>query len=237
MLPQSEVPVSTLPQALVVFAKAPRLGEAKTRLYPLLGPVAATEFAVCLVRDTFALARELHSRCPGLHLYLAYTPDLASFSAAPPLGFSAFEQRGDSFGARLGTAFAHLLAAGYAAVVAIGVDSPTLPPAAIEEALDKLSAGTDVVIAPADDGGYGLLGLRSFKPELFAGIEWSTSRVTSQTVENAGALGLSVGWLDPCYDVDVPADFARLQQDAADGRVTGVATLAFLRRLEALKSG
>jgi glycosyltransferase A (GT-A) superfamily protein (DUF2064 family) len=93
-------------------------------------------------------------------------------------------------------------------------DSPTLPGRYIAEAFRRLDEA-DVVIGPCDDGGYYLIGMRRHTPRLFAGIPWSSARVTQRTVEAAGRLDLPVFLLEPWYDVDTAADLDRLCREVA----------------------
>ncbi len=102
-------------------------------------------------------------------------------------------------------AFARAFARGAERVAIIGTDSPAVSRATAVEALDALSAA-DVVLGPAEDGGYYLLALRRPQPELFEGVAWSTSSVLADTVARARKAGLSVRLLSPLRDIDTPED-------------------------------
>jgi hypothetical protein len=91
-------------------------------------------------------------------------------------------------------------------------DTPNLPTDRIQEALSRLSE-VDVVLGPCEDGGYYLIGMRSWVPELFSGIPWSTSEVAELTLKKAQALGLTVLLLESWYDVDTVKDLKRLKKD------------------------
>lgn len=117
-----------------------------------------------------------------------------------------------SLGERLSRVCDLLFHRGFSALVLIGSDSPTLPTERIERARDALD-GRSIVIGPADDGGYYLLGLARRAPSLFEAIDWSTERVFAQTLAKIRAEGLSFEQLPSHYDVDVPDDLARLQSE------------------------
>ena len=96
--------------------------------------------------------------------------------------------------------------------MAVSSDGPTLPAAYIERAVELLG-GHDVVLGPAEDGGYYPIGLRQYQPGLFLGVSWSTEHVTAQTRERARVLGLRLAQLPQRYDVDTPADLERVRAD------------------------
>lgn len=121
-------------------------------------------------------------------------------------------QGGGTLGERLSRVCDALFHTGFSAVILIGSDSPTLPTERITRALALLEA-RPVVIGPADDGGYYLLGLATRAPSLFEDIEWSTERVFEQTLAKIRAENLAYEALPSHYDVDVPEDLARLQSE------------------------
>jgi glycosyltransferase A (GT-A) superfamily protein (DUF2064 family) len=110
--------------------------------------------------------------------------------------------------------------------VVIGADAPHVPAARLAEAADALAADADLVLGPADDGGYYLIGLRTPTPAVFSGVAWGTSRVLAETL--ARARGLRPLLLEPCFDVDTPADLARLSDVLARGDVALPRTAALL---------
>ena len=123
-----------------------------------------------------------------------------------------FAQPDADFGARLAHAFKTALADGAQHPVLIGTDSPTLPSHLLSVAHGAL-ATHDVVLGPADDGGYYLLGMNATHPALFEGIAWSTDRALTQTLERARSAGLSVFLLPAWYDIDTGRDLERLASD------------------------
>src|SRR2546428_6050513 len=118
-----------LKEALVVIAKAPREGEAKTRLLSALSPEEARRLYVAFLSDTFALMEDVREEREGLSLALCYTPEgeEEAFEEVEREGSLMIPQRGENLGERLTNCFADLFALGFESVVVIGADSPTLP--------------------------------------------------------------------------------------------------------------
>ncbi len=135
-----------------------------------------------------------------------------------PHGVALVPQTDGDLGARMMAACEHLLAAGASGVVLIGSDLPDLPASRIERAVGAiLEAPGQVVIGPATDGGYYLIGLTACHRPLFTGIEWGTPAVLAQTCQRAAEAGLSVVTLEPWDDVDTPGDLERLAARATGG--------------------
>jgi len=103
---------------------------------------------------------------------------------------------------------------GHPQALALNSDGPTLPATYLQQAMEQLNRA-EVVLGPSQDGGYYLIGLKRPQPGLFVDIEWSSERVTAQTLARAEAMGLRVALLPPWYDVDTAADLVRLQADLA----------------------
>jgi uncharacterized protein len=221
-------------EALVVVARAPRAGEVKTRLAAVLGAERTLGLYVCFLRDTFALMEAARDARPGLSLVLCHTPADAGeeFECVERGGSLMLAQRGDDFGARLQNCFADLFAAGYEAVVVMDADSPTLPVEHLLAAFYELRDERTVVLGPARDGGYYLIGLRRLHAVLFEDIHWGTEAVLAETRERALAVGLELKLLPEWYDVDTPEELGRLRRELG-GRGPGARfTRAFLRGLE-----
>jgi rSAM/selenodomain-associated transferase 1 len=186
---------------LAVFAKAPVPGQVKTRLRPAVDDEGAARLAAAFVRDTLGKAARL-----GPRVTVYYAGDRALLEPlAPPLVHWVAQGGGD-LGARMARVPAPCLL--------LGADSPHLPLALLRAALAAIP-GHDVVLGPAEDGGYFLLGLRAPQPVLFDGIAWSTEEVLAQTLAKAAALGLTVHQTPPWYDLDTPADLRRLARELA----------------------
>jgi rSAM/selenodomain-associated transferase 1 len=136
-------------------------------------------------------------------------------------GVRLIAQTGDDLGARMARAFADMFALGYQRVLVIGTDLPTLPGSALNDAV-KLLAAHDLVLGPACDGGYYLIGLRKPAPGLFAGIPWSTNRVLPLTQQKAAAEGLTTALLPVRRDIDTVDDLmAVIEETGVAGAKTG----------------
>jgi rSAM/selenodomain-associated transferase 1 len=190
---------------LVVFAKAPIPGQVKTRLATALGAAGAAELHRRLVRHTLrkALAADIGpvELCCAPHTGHGFFADCAA-----EFGVTLTEQGEGDLGVRMSRVFER-----DAPALLIGCDAPALGAAQIVAAAAALDRA-DVVITPAEDGGYMLIGLRAAAPEVFAGIAWSTSDVARRTRERIAALGLALHEGPLCWDVDRPADLARLAE-------------------------
>jgi uncharacterized protein len=197
----------TAPRVLVA-AKAPLAGQAKTRLCPPFTLEVAARLAEAFLTDVLAAARAVD---PGAGLLCRATdvPELGRRFPGTPL----VVQAGDGLSGALGRGVRG------GAVVVAG-DAPAVRSDAIAAAL---RATADVVLAPSRDGGFGLIRMRPHRPGIFAGITWSTGSVLDQIVAAGRAAGLSVQLLDPIGDVDTAADLADADLSAA------AATSALLR--------
>lgn len=190
---------------LIVFVKAPRVGFVKTRIAEALGAEAAAAVYRTLVERVLANLAGLSE------VELRFAPDDARLEIEPWLrrGWRAWPQGEGNLGARLQRAFAEAFVAGARRVV-VGSDCPDVCAEDIREAWQAL-ATADVVLGPANDGGYWLIGLAQPQPRLFADMPWSTAGVFRQTLERARALGLRVAQLRQLADVDTAADWQAFQ--------------------------
>jgi rSAM/selenodomain-associated transferase 1 len=195
--------------ALAVMAKVPVAGEVKTRLCPPLSLQQAAELARCFLLDRLDQVRGLEA----VDALVAFAPPerTEEMRRLVPAGTRLVAQRGDDLGARLDALLSGLLAEGYQGVMAVDADSPTLPSAFLRDAASQLLGGdADVVVGPAEDGGYYLIGLRRPTPALFRDIPWSTASVLDTTCARARALGLRLRRLPTWFDVDRGEDLVRL---------------------------
>lgn len=200
---------------LLVFAKAPRVGEVKTRLATTIGTEAACDAYKQLVSVVGARLHSIRSATVCFSPVDAEDELRSYFSAEwkfrPQVGFT--------LGERLQGGLAESFATGAQRVAVIGTDCPYLCAADIENAWNLLGAH-DAAIGPAEDGGYWLLGLKAPQPELFADIAWGTSSVLRQTLDRAERLGLKVATLRTLADVDTASDwehFLRHQKSGLQG--------------------
>jgi rSAM/selenodomain-associated transferase 1 len=178
---------------IIVFAKAPVPGEAKTRLIPRLGAWRAARLHLRLTLHALRTARA--AQCGPVELHL---------SRAHSLFRGARLQRGRDLGERMQQAFCR---AGKA--ILIGTDCPVLTARDLRRAARWLAGGYDAVLAPAEDGGYALIGLRTRIPRLFEGIDWGSERVYAETVKKLA--GYRWRALPPVWDLDRPQDLERLR--------------------------
>lgn len=196
--------------AIIVFAKEPEPGEVKTRLTELLTEREAARLYEAFLHD--ALAQ--YERLPvDLRLYLDGKESVT--------GTETYKQEGAGLGERMARAFAESFASGYERLVVIGTDHPTLPDSFIEEAFDALDEPGSVVIGPARDGGYYLLGMRDLQPGLFRKMRFSHDGVFEETLERARRLAAHLTILPEWYDVDTPADLRRLARELEESEEAG----------------
>ncbi len=195
--------------AVVIMAKAPAPNEVKTRLIPPLKAEEASNLYHNFLLDKIEQVKSIEAS-----RFISYTPETseAFFRSIIPSGFSLINQEGADLGERLVNVSNGLFAQGAEKVVILDSDTPNLPSDHIREALSRLDE-VDVVLGPCEDGGYYLIGMRSFMPELFIGIPWSTSRVSELTIMKAHEAGLTISLLHGWYDIDTAIDLKRLKKD------------------------
>ena len=191
---------------LLVFARVPALGQVKTRLAAGVGDTAALAIYHELVGITRAAIAEVGVPTT---VWLAGTagPEPTAAEAHGWAELTACSQHTGDLGQRMTAAFAAAFAAGAERVAIIGTDCPGLRAAHLTEAFALLTQN-DVVLGPATDGGYYLLGLRQPQPELFQHKAWSTATVLADTVADAQRLGCRVALLPELHDVDTADDLA-----------------------------
>jgi len=195
---------------VAVFAKAPVAGEVKTRLSPLLGAEGAAALHAGLVR--LALSTAVQSQLAPVELWCSPDEGHPFFQrCSEQFGVTLRRQVGEDLGARMRWAFEQGLQQG-APMIVIGSDCPSLGISDLHAAAAAL-ASHPVAIAPAEDGGYVLIGLSKLVPELFQGIAWGEASVMGRT--RALLAEARVGWKELAmrWDVDRPEDYARLQRE------------------------
>ena len=204
--------MSEFDTALVIVARTPRLGEVKTRLAASLGPVTTLQLYRAFLTD---LARRF-ATASDCSLHWAYTAAEGDFAAelaqlVPDVDIGdCFPQHGRDFADRLYQVFRETTTRAFARTIVISSDSPQVSSTLISQArlaLDK----HDVVLGPAEDGGYYLIAMREAY-DLFTGIPMSTDQVLQMTLARARELSLSVHLLDTLFDIDELPDFLRLAQ-------------------------
>lgn len=202
-------------EALVLMAKAPLAGQVKTRLIGALSAEDAADLYAAFLSDTFAVMEDAADERESVRLVLCYTPEgeEEAFEKVEREGSLMLAQRGDTLGQRLENCFTDLFEHGFNSVVIIGGDSPTLPVENLLTAFDSLTDEDEIVIGPAEDDGYYLLGMRKLHPRVLEDIPWSTNEVLAVTRRRILEAKLNLIELPVCYDVDTPEDLQRLRQE------------------------
>lgn len=199
--------------AVAIICKTPAAGRSKTRLSPPLHPSECAEISACFIRD---LAGTIGGLDPAAaHGYAVYTPQGSEESLRPllPEAFGLVLQGPGDLGDRLLRAVSDLLARGHSGAILVNSDSPTLPAPILQAAVEALAGGDRMVIGPALDGGYTLIGLTAPHARLFQDIPWSTEVVFERTMERAREIGLPAVVLPAWYDVDDARSYAILEAE------------------------
>lgn len=194
----------------IVFAKAPREGEVKTRLIPLLGAAGAAALHRKLVQQTLATAAEAGLGPVELHAAPDTTDEFLQANSMRH-GMALLPQHGADLGERLCNAFNEGLAR-HARVIIVGTDCPVLTPQHLRDAsaaLDPAQGGNDAVLIPAEDGGYALIGLTRCDARLFENIAWGGDTVLAATRECLRQLKWRWHELETLWDIDRPEDYRR----------------------------
>lgn len=205
MMPRSD-------SQILIFARYPVPGQAKTRLIPVLGPVGAARLHRRLTEHVVGVARKVRT-ATGAAVTVWYTGGgKRDFRAW--LGYDldyAPQPRGD-LGDRMGAAFRAACRNGAKAALGVGTDLPGLSPEILHQAFEGLLSN-DMVLGPATDGGYYLIGMKRFHPEPFRNIDWGTETVYRRSRAVMDRLNLTVAPLPWLNDVDREADLALLEKD------------------------
>lgn len=204
----------TWPIRIVLFAKAPLPGQAKTRLAPALGQAGAAKLAAAML--DLALRQALAADIGPVELCMSPAPGHAAWADVVLASSVHTSDQGEGdLGARLARAARRCIANGEA-VLLIGADCPELDSARLRQAASRL-AEHDAVLYRAHDGGYPLLGLTRFDARLFEAMPWSTSAVADLTLARLDRLGWKVWLGETLQDIDEPADLAFLPASLRPG--------------------
>ncbi|MDV2995198.1 MAG: hypothetical protein N4J56_004852 [Chroococcidiopsis sp. SAG 2025] len=193
-------------ESLIIFTRYPEPGKTKTRLIPALGAEKAALLHRQMTEHTLTQVKRLQVQ-RSVRVEVCFAGGNSNLMMQWLGNDLIYTVQGEG---DLGTRMARSLAttfhdgADYAAIV--GTDCPGLNAESIAAAFDQLHRVCDLVLGPAVDGGYYLLGLRRFIPELFVGVNWGSPEVLSQTVAIAKRLNLSIAYLPQLPDVDRPED-------------------------------
>lgn len=204
-------------RVLGLFAKWPEPGRVKTRLAANTSPDWAARVAAAFLSDTLSRLERVNAR-----RVLAFAPADAGPAFGERVGdrYALVPQADGDLGKRMQAFFASQFAAGAEIVVLLGTDSPTLPVRFVELAFEELQR-TDVVLGPATDGGYYLIGCRRLPP-IFDGVAWSGPTVLADTVARLAADSWNLAVLPPWYDVDTFEDWQMLQGHLAALKLAGI---------------
>jgi uncharacterized protein len=203
--------------AVGIIGKAPQPGRSKTRLATAIGATTASELSGCFLRDV-AAAIEAVPEALGRRGYGVYAPAGAEdiMRQLLPAEFGLLLQVGDDLGHVLIGAARALLDAEHDCVLLVNGDSPTLPPRFVVRAIEALrEPGDRMVLGPASDGGYYLIGLKQAHQQLFTHIAWGTETVARSTCDRAAEIGLATTLLPEWYDVDDIETLGWLQEELA----------------------
>ena len=200
---------------VIVFARAARPGAVKTRLIPLLGPEGSAALHARMVRRSLAIARKSAIGAVELHCAPDCDDDFLRL-CGNRYGAELHAQADGDLGARMAVATSRALAV-HARVVLIGSDCPALTARHLRAACQALLGGADAVLAPAEDGGYVLIGLSRFDARLFEEIAWGSDSVLEETRARLRALGWRWQELETLWDVDRPEDYQRLMESGLLG--------------------
>ena len=201
-------------EEIIIFSRYPRAGQVKTRLIPHLGAEGAARLQQYLTEQTLARATAAATLRPA-RLSLWYTggsaPEMTDWLGTD---LSLRPQQGTDLGERMAAAFQAAWAEGMQRAVLLGTDCPALSSELIARALAELE-GHDLVLGPAHDGGYYLIGLRhGLAPEaqaaLLQDIAWGTASVFRDTLARATAANLTISTLQELHDIDRPEDLRHL---------------------------
>ena len=225
-LPRSEIGE----RALIIMAKAARVGQVKTRLAASLPAGAVVELYRCMIEDTLDLARSVSTDALAIVCPTSDVTDLTSWLSA----IEIVGQQGDGLAAGLVSAFRIFIDRGYRRVVAIDGDSPQLLPKTLDKAF-RLLDRADVVVGPTTDGGYYLVGSTTVQAELFDTQQMGTGRALDSLMASAQGLGLRVALTEPGYDVDEAEDLARLARELRLFPHRALRTSAWLARRPELR--
>ena len=188
-------------EVVLVFQKNAILGKVKTRLASGMGELRALEIYRHLIQSTYSVLEDVSASV------WTYYSDFIPETVNPPIAKS-FVQEGHDLGERMANAFARSFESGMEKVVLIGTDCPSLQSQHLNQAFEAL-IHSDLVLGPATDGGYYLIGMKRKADYLFEGISWSSAEVLSQTLAVASANGLDFTLLDELSDIDTQEDWER----------------------------
>jgi rSAM/selenodomain-associated transferase 1 len=213
--------------AVIAFVKFPHRGKVKTRLAKTTGEQFAAEFYKICAERIFSELLKLDAKEFTVFIYCSDKDDIELVSDWLENTFLVKPQINGNLGERMSVSFKDVFNEGYKKALIIGTDLPDLSADIINLAASKLS-DYDFVVGPSSDGGYYLLGMRYFVPELFEEIEWSSPSVLESTIKKINALNKSFLLLDEKTDIDTENDLNNWMKSCND---TGNPVFRFLENL------
>lgn len=187
--------------ALLIFQKNPLLGKVKTRLAATIGEEKALDIYHQLVELTLKEALKTH-----FEIFIFYSDFIPVHKPSAMLNYEL--QKGNDLGERMKNAFRKVFQLGFNKALIIGTDCPEIKAELVTQAAQLLDA-KDLVLGPAEDGGYYLLGMKTLQQEIFEQVAWSTESVLKQTLEKAGRKELKVSLLEMLNDIDTAEDLKK----------------------------
>ena len=192
-------------KALIIFVRKPELGKVKSRLAATIGNENALAVYIELLKHTNEISAAIRAE-----KFVFYFDDIVADDIWSGSNFIKRQQSSGDLGEKMQNAFSTLFKEGYNQVVIIGSDCPELTTAIIEDAFEMVKQN-DLVIGPANDGGYYLLGMKKLYPQLFKNVQWSTEKVLAKTLAASTSAGLSCSLLPQLTDIDIEADLNSVQ--------------------------
>lgn len=186
--------------ALVIFVRNPISGKVKTRLAKDIGDERALEIYLQLLQHTLEITRGLSFR-----KFIYYADEVSDYDLWSVPGYTKRKQNGNDLGERMLDSFKELFDQGFTRIIIIGSDCLQLKTETLEKAVTLLESNS-AVIGPASDGGYYLLGLTKFYPDLFTNKPWSTDQVFAKTIDDFVKQGISYALLEELSDIDDVTD-------------------------------
>jgi len=186
--------------ALVIFVRNPISGQVKTRLAKDIGDERALAIYLQLLQHTLEITRGLSFR-----KFIYYADEVSDYDLWSVPGYTKRKQNGNDLGERMLNSFKELFDQGFTRIIIIGSDCLQLKTETLEKAVALLESNS-AVIGPASDGGYYLLGLTKFYPDLFINKPWSTDKVFAKTIDDFINQGISYALLEELSDIDDSTD-------------------------------
>lgn len=200
---------------VIVMAKYPQENKVKTRLSPFLNGQQSAQLAMCFLRDTL---NKVEKSDKNLIVVFSPSESFAGFSKIVTKSTILHEQIGNDLGERMKNAFQFAFENYFSPVVMIGTDSPTFPMSEIENAFNLLTE-TECVFGKTQDGGFYLIGLNKFIPEIFENVAWSSAQTLTDCINNfRSVLRKEPKFIQDWYDIDEPVDLVKLFNEVSENK-------------------